>query len=162
MSMSLEKAFEIFEINDKNELLTIKPREMKKKYHVLCLKHHPDKSKTSKYDFIDVKNSYELLLTMKQNLHNTSIKNDIKESRTSYDELWEMVDSLFTINTLNKIMDYIENVSNNYFKTVNYNVGLSQMRCKNVFFDETYKVYIPLWHNILRLDDIYEMFDMNR
>ena len=160
MTITIEKAFEIFEIKNEKELMNMSAKEMKKKYHVLCLKHHPDKTKVSQYDFIDVKNSYEMLISLKKDLYSSSKETDSFKSRNSYDELWEMVDSLFTVNTLNKIMDYIENVSNTYFKTVNYTVGLSQVREKNVFFNDTYKVYIPLWHNVLRLKDVYDMFDM--
>ena len=85
-------------------------------------------------------------------------------SNSSYTELWELFDSLFNMDNLHKILNYIEHISktSRLLDTIQYNVTFEQVYKKNVFFDERFKVYIPLWYNIIRLNDIYELFDMKK
>ena len=163
-----KKAFELFEIKDEDSLCGYTPRDLKKKYHELCLIYHPDKNKSFKdnkyneYNFVDVKDAYEYLIDYK--LSHVNVRDSTISSNASYGELWELFDSLFNMDNLQKILNYIEKVSkaSKLLETIQYNVTFEQVYNKNVFFDEKYKVYIPLWHNIVRLNDIYELFDMKK
>ena len=126
--------------------------------------YHPDKNNNSNndYNFVDVKEAYEYLVDYKVSTMN--MNDPIISSNSSYSELWELFDSMFNMDNLHKILNYIEKVSktSRLLDTVQYNVTFEQVYNKNVFFDEKFKVYIPLWHNIIRLNDIYELFDMKK
>lgn len=169
MNSVKKKAFELFSITDEDALRACTMRELKRKYHELCLIYHPDrrtgndvKTKKYDYDFVDVKNAYEYLVETKS-LYENSSASKIDDS-TSYSELWDLFDSLFNIDNFQKILKYIEKVSQNtrLLETIQYNVTFEQVYNKNVFFDEKHKVYIPLWHSIIHLNDVYDLFDMKR
>lgn len=164
MSALKKKAFELFNIKDEEKLNAYTSRDLKRKYHELCLIYHPDKNNNSDkiYNFVDVKEAYEYLVDYKVSIMN--VNDTTISSNTSYSELWELFDSLFNKDNLHKILNYIEKVSqtSKLLDTIQYNITFEQVYNKNVFFDENFKVYIPLWHNIIRLNDIYELFDMKK
>jgi len=73
--MNIEKAFEIFGVNRK-----ITPEKLKKVYHRLALKNHPDKNKTveSCHRFQEINEAYELLKTVIETEETESIEyNDL-------------------------------------------------------------------------------------
>lgn len=168
--MVLEKEFEIFDIKNIDDLFILSDKELKKRYHELCLLYHPDKkTDIKKYDFIDVKQSYETLLEYKKMYNNNTYNRTNCNKDNIYNDMWSMMDSLFNINTLNKILEYIDLVSvkskknkSDNINSINYNVSYSQVYNKNVFFDDKYQVYIPLWHRVVYLNDLYDMFEMNK
>ena len=138
--MVLEKEFEIFDIKNIDDLFILSDKELKKRYHELCLLYHPDKkTDIKKYDFIDVKQSYETLLEYKKMYNNNTYNRTNCNKDNIYNDMWSMMDSLFNINTLNKILEYIDLVSvkskknkSDNINSINYNVSYSQVYNKNV------------------------------
>tara|TARA_B110000467_G_C18184777_1_gene402621 strand:- start:156 stop:833 length:678 start_codon:yes stop_codon:yes gene_type:complete len=116
---------------------------LKKAYHKLCLKYHPDKSKDDdlNYDsFLKVKECYEILLHYKEE-HEETIPPD--EDNAIYNYFL----SLFNVSNLEKIMDWIETRTENN-EIIYLHVSWSQVVSKDVYLHNG--TYIPLWYNSLQ------------
>lgn len=128
---TLYEACDIFKINT-IQLETISLQELRKKYHKLCLKYHPDKNKNSHDMFLKVKKSYETILEYKNREESTNICDS---------SLYTYFASFLEIRNIEKIIEWIET---QYKKEIIYlHVDWEQVIRKDVFFHNN--IYIPLW-----------------
>ena len=152
---SISECYELFEIDD---IKNIEEHELKKKYHKLCLKYHPDRNKnidTTK--FLHVKSCYEKLIYIKKNEEYG--ESSINDEFNFYDYLL----SFININNLEKIVSWIHNYSD-YLKERDVNiiklhVDIEQLFSKDLYLYED--VYIPLWYKSIFLNDIKKSLKMD-
>ena len=125
--------FNISSIDDLNQ------EELRKRYHKLCLKYHPDKNhqENSKEKFIQIQQAYETLLREKKKPLNTH--NDV-------DTIYESFLSLFHANALEKIIQWIQTYQNPEH-ILYLHASLSQLFHKDVYIHDT--LFIPLWHRLI-------------
>ena len=72
MKYSIKECCVLFEIEDIDDITLC---EIKRKYHKLCLKHHPDKSQLHSSDtseFLKIKDMYEQLIHFKETMCQSS------------------------------------------------------------------------------------------
>lgn len=154
MNPSINECYKLFEIDD---IQTITEHDLKKKYHKLCLKYHPDRNKnidTNK--FLHVKACYEKLIY---------IKNNDFDKKTNNNEFnfYDYLLSFINIDNLEKIVSWINNYSD-YLKERDVNiiklhVDIEQLFSKDLYLYED--VYIPLWYKSIFLNDIKKNLKMD-
>lgn len=156
---SIYESCKIFEISGIKELECLSDLEIRKIYHKLCLKYHPDKNISSDSKrFIEVQEAYNAILEYRENIkHEENHDQDIRE--TSEQRIYKFLVDIFNDNTLNsviglfeKFIDKKQHISKQN-ATITYHISITQAMKKEVFFHETYKIYIPLWHKVLSLYD---------
>jgi hypothetical protein len=142
MKYSIKECCDLFEIKNINK---IELCEIKKKYHKLCLKYHPDKCKNNninkKIDFIYLKDCYDILVKVKQR------ENYINHFDNEFD-IYNYFLSFINVSNIEKIY--------NWFQNYNYIVQL-YVDFNSLFNKELYYVdnnvdsnvndiyYVPLW-----------------
>lgn len=142
------------------ELDNIDKYKLKKIYHKLCLKYHPDKNKDNididdNISFLDIKESYEIL--------NEYIENKNTNSSNSHESnLFSFFDSLFTESNIENFFKIIEeSINKNKEKIITYNVTLDQLFSKDIFYNKEYNIYIPLWHKCISYNKIISFLKKN-
>ena len=152
MNISIHDALKNFEI-DPGELHLYGVKDLKKKYHKLCLKYHPDKCKNCKIDrFLEIKHSYEILLN--EIICDTQTRD---KNRNNENDFFNFMSDIFTNENVEYILSLIKslkNTLNEEVKIINYHVSLSQVVNKEVFYNKEFKVYVPLWFKCITLNDI--------
>ena len=147
MACSLNECYTIFEIND---IDNISIDELKKIYHKLCLKHHPDKThKDTKQTFLHIKECYSFLLEIKDKRQKDNSNNNDKH--TNFD-VYEYLISLLNVENLQKVWDWIS-MLNDSKNIINLHVSLNQLFKKELYIHEQ-NMYIPLWYKSITESDI--------
>lgn len=166
--IGIKRCYEIFDYNPHDD---IDERILRKKYHKLCLIHHPDKTrqklskteiKEEDLNFNEIKYAYETLNDICQSdkyKSYNSTKNDDCESKEDimmHKELLNLISNEY-------IYELLKNISFEYFNynfydknCITLNIDLEQLFDRNIYFDKSYNIYIPLWHHYLTLKNIYE------
>ena len=112
--MELKKAFRLFKIDQSKDYTET---SIRKKYHRLALKHHPDKGGDRTY-FQEIQEAYELLsvwVVMKQEGYTNSFSDYESYTRTSAAETTNKSDEYFnnsTVETIQYIARFIQTLSN--------------------------------------------------
>lgn len=142
------------------ELDNIDKYKLKKIYHKLCLKYHPDKNKDNinvddNISFLDIKESYEIL--------NDYIENKTSNLPNSHESnIFSFFDSLFTESNIENFFKIIEeSINKNKEKIITYNVTLDQLFSKDIFYNKEYNIYIPLWHKCISYNKIISFLKKN-
>lgn len=142
------------------ELDKLDKYNLKKLYHKLCLKYHPDKNKEinnskDNITFLDIKESYEVLNEFIENKEtNDTIKKD--------SIIFNFFDSLFTETNIENFFKIIEESLNKTKENViTYNITLDQLFSKDIFFNKEYNIYIPLWHKCISYNKIITFLKKN-
>ena len=156
--MEIDKCLELFEISDPDTIDKIK---LKKIYHKLCLKHHPDKNKNNdSYKFIEIQNAY---ITLNQYYDNKIYSTNKNDKMNNDDKIYSFLISLFNKNNLEKLCNYMDKFIEKYnATTINYIIELEQLFNKSLFYNDDYGIYIPLWHKCIELNSIYEFLEKDK
>ena len=106
---SIYDSCKIFEISGIKELECLSDLEIRKIYHKLCLKYHPDKNTSSDSKrFIEVQEAYNIILEYRENIkHEENHDQDIRE--TSEQRIYKFLVDIFNDNTLNSVIGLFEN-----------------------------------------------------
>ena len=158
-NISIYESCKIFDIQPIKKLETLSDFDIRKIYHKLCLRYHPDKNTNSDSEhFIKVREAYSTILEYrKHKIYESKQNQDIHE--TSEQRIYKFLVDIFNDNTLNNIIDIFENFidkkqhTSKHIPTITYHISINQAMKKEVFFHESYKIYIPLWHKVLSLHD---------
>jgi hypothetical protein len=142
--MKINECYDLFEIKY-GTLDSITIEDLRKKYHKLCLKYHPDKNQSScsKEQFIYVQQAYDKLLQEK-----VSCSNGNKETNIP---IYETILSLFNLNNLEKMIDWLHKYKCREH-VIYLHAELSQLFHKDVYVHDG--LFIPLWHKILYRNEI--------
>jgi hypothetical protein len=150
MSYSIEECCHLFKIKD---LRSCEPRDIKKSYHKLCLKHHPDKTttKTKNSDFLKVRQCYEILLYHKAH-------EPVYEEEDDDAHIFGYILSLIDSNTIKIIETFLRHCRKN--SVVNLHVSWNQVVSRDVYLHEN--IYIPLWFPVFHDENIFniKVYDM--
>ena len=152
MNPSLKECCQLFEIKN-GETLDISI--LKKKYHKLCLKYHPDKNNNINNQFLYVKACYEKLLE-----HRIYIEiNDEKEEEYT---IYNYFLSLIHISNLKKMMNWIQKYNESFYEKsiITLHITADQLFSKELYLYKT--VYVPLWHPSIFLSDIKSYLNMKK
>jgi hypothetical protein len=158
--IELQRCYEIFDCKPNNY---IDEKVLRKKYHKLCLEYHPDKTRQKSHNvkennisFNEIKYAYETL-KYKNSLKCHGIK-DTKVTESKDDIMYEEFLSLINNEYIYGLM---KNISYKYFNQsfdskycITLNISLEQLFERNLYFENNYNVYIPLWHHHLMLKSI--------
>ncbi len=114
---------------------------MKKIYHKLILKYHPDKGHQQCHDhFLKIKDCYEILLKYKEEeTKHTNVEKNI----------YEYFLSVFTISNLEKIIDWVDTQKKH--QITHLHISWDQVVSKDLYLYKS--KYIPLWYNTIILDE---------
>jgi DnaJ-class molecular chaperone len=137
MQLTIEKACDIFNIKGIFELKKYSDNEIRKLYHKLCLKFHPDKTQNGDTQtFIDIHNAYNVILEYRKN------ENEVFDSNEQ--RIYNFFIGLFNDETVNNVMNIIEKIFDKNatiqkkLPTITYHVTMNQVMNKEVFFHTTY------------------------
>ena len=160
--VSLDDCCNLFQIRNINK---IDKKELKKKYHKLCLKYHPDKYKDHKNKFLEIKECYDTLTEYieserkKENYntfdYNFAYKNnDYANSQTIYESIIKML-SIENIEYALKLINSYKIYMNNVPEIITLNASLKQVFERSVYVKDN-EHYIPLWHNMVHKFSVKE------
>lgn len=158
-------AFQLFDIKDDKHLYDITIEDLRKRYHKLCLKFHPDKH-NHKYDhtnFVNLQENYLFLLELKENHKKKDMgdnsNNDFDYKLYVYDFLVE----LFQSDRIQPLIDFLflQNREQKQECVINYFISLDQLFNKDLYYNREYNVYVPLWHKYISLKSIYKTLNVN-
>lgn len=152
MKYSIKECCELFEIEDIDGIALC---DIKKKYHKLCLKHHPDKVKCPNSDtseFLKIKSMYEQLIYFKEHMERTPEAYKKKEELDIYNYFL----SFINVTNMEKIFNWL----NNQKDIVNLHVDLNSLFNKKLYYvDNSY--YVPLWCKTITNHQILEFLERN-
>ena len=148
----LDKCYEIFNLDRSESLIE---KDIKKRYKKLCLIYHPDKIKHKKVindniDFIELQYAYDVLIKHCKEKQECSDFSHLKSNITIDINLYEYFYNLMR-NISSKYFHYFDNEKS----IINIHIELEQLFEKNIYYDNTYDIYIPLWHHYIELKNIY-------
>lgn len=154
--MTLEESCILFQIHDLNK---IDKKTLKKKYHKMCLKYHPDKNANHQNKFTKVKECYETLNTyIDNNDDNQKFSYQGKNnSRMNHDNLFATLISLISIDNIKYVINLIDSYKiymNHTPEMLTLNVTLKQVFDRLVYSNNEH--YIPLWHNVVHQFSVKE------
>lgn len=154
--MTLQESCILFQIHD---LKKIDKKTLKKKYHKMCLKYHPDKNANHQNKFTKVKECYETLNTyIDNNDDNQKFSYQGKNSsRANHDNLFATLISLISIDNIKYVMNLIDSYKiymNHTPEILTLNVTLKQVFDRLVYSNNEH--YIPLWHNVVHQFSVKE------
>ena len=144
MNPSLKDCFELFEIKYEEKIdISI----LKKKYHKLCLKYHPDKNNNINDQFLYVKSCYEKLL---EHVKNKVSNESNKDEYTIYNYFL----SFINLSNLKKMMDWVQKYNESFYEKsiIRLHISVDQLFSKELYLYNS--IYIPLWHQSIFLSDI--------
>lgn len=145
--MTLKESCILFQINDLNKM---DKKILKKKYHKMCLKYHPDKNANHQNKFTKVKECYETLNTyIDNNISSQHFSHEDKNTtRVNHDNLLAILISLISLDNIKYVMNLIDSYKiykNHTPELLTLNVTLKQVFDRLVYANDEH--YIPLWHN---------------
>lgn len=132
--MSLEECCKLFRISNIND---VDKKLLKKTYHKLCLKYHPDKNDHGEEEFIKIKLCYDKLNKILE-----TKQEDESCNKNNYEILFN------GINTIKHVLNYLErchHLLNNYPEVVYLDVQIEQVVNKCLYTTPDGH-HIPLWH----------------
>tara|TARA_R110002012_G_scaffold313344_1_gene524887 strand:- start:3860 stop:4609 length:750 start_codon:yes stop_codon:yes gene_type:complete len=140
MTYSIKECCILFEIPD---ILTVTKSQIRKKYHKLCLKYHPDKTRHDQSNemFMKVQKCYEIVLNYKDNV------DEKREIQNEEETLYDYFLSFFNVDNLEKIISWIKEY--NKHNVIQLHVAWEQVVNKEIYVHENN--YIPLWHKTIHL-----------
>jgi hypothetical protein len=140
--MALQESCNLFQINNLDE---IDKKALKKKYHRMCLKYHPDKNKHHNNEFSKMKECYE---TLNDHIDNNNNRGFVRKDNT--ENIYDILFSLISVENLEYIIKLVDSYNiylNGAPEIITLNVTLKQVFDKCVFINNGH--YIPLWHNVI-------------
>ena len=150
MNPSLKDCFELFEIKYEEKIdISI----LKKKYHKLCLKYHPDKNNNINDQFLYVKACYEKLLEHIK-------KNQCNETTDDEYTIYNYFLSFINLSNLKKMMNWVKKYNENFYEKsiIRLHISVDQLFSKELYLYEN--IYIPLWYQSIFLSDIKSYLNM--
>tara|TARA_B100001142_G_scaffold321822_1_gene369099 strand:+ start:2428 stop:3132 length:705 start_codon:yes stop_codon:yes gene_type:complete len=144
MSYSIQECCQLFKIRD---LSLCDERNLRKKYHRLCLKYHPDKNPqhSKEVDFLKVQQCYEILLKQK-NICESSSEEEYEDSN-----FMETLLSFLDKDSLNLLYNLLQRCKKQ--EIIYLHVSWEQVCARDVY---VYKnKYIPLWHSVVHDECMY-------
>lgn len=164
--IELKRCYEIFDCNPN---YYIDEKVLRKKYHKLCLEYHPDKTRHNSHiekernlSFSEIKYAYEILQKKNKLMKdNEVVETKEEEKDIIYEEIMTLINNEY-------IYGLIKNISYKYFNQSSFpqnycitlNICLEQLFEKNLYYENNYNVYIPLWHHHLMLKSICDENDL--
>lgn len=148
--MTLRESCILFQISDLDKM---DKKTLKKKYHKMCLKYHPDKNVNHQNKFTKVKECYETLNTYIDN----NVDNNKKSSQINNDDLFTIMMSLISVDNIKYLMNLIDSYKiymNHTPEMITLNVTLKQVFDRRVYTSNHH--YIPLWHNVVHQFSVKE------
>tara|TARA_B110001450_G_scaffold216069_1_gene209508 strand:- start:283 stop:1053 length:771 start_codon:yes stop_codon:yes gene_type:complete len=161
LGVSLEECCNLFQIPDINK---IDEKELKKKYHKLCLKYHPDKYKDHKNKFLEIKECYdtlnEYIEKQKEQKYNTFNYNPTFKNNnySNSQNIYEIIIAALSIENIEyalKLINSYKIYMNNVPEIITLNVSLKQVFERSVYVKDN-EHYIPLWHNMVHKFSVKE------
>ena len=152
--MALEESCNLFQINNLDE---IDEKSLRKKYHKMCLKYHPDKNKNHENRFSKIKECYDILdkHIKDKNTCQYEASNNISQHTES---VFETIISLISIENIEYILKLIDSYKIYMTKEpdiITLNVSLQQIYDKCVYVMNNGH-YIPLWHSVIHQFSVKE------
>ena len=155
MVLTLQQSLDIFDFSFK-DIDSITQEQLKKKYHILCLKYHPDKNNNiNSSKFVTIKEAYDTLINYKLNINHKFHS----EEQTTYDDIYNYFLSFVNIDNINKIINIIQkfkqkyNVNCNNDDIITLNINIEQLFSKDLYLYNN--TYIPLWHQVIHINEIF-------
>lgn len=148
--MTLRESCILFKIHDLNK---IDKKMLKKKYHKMCLKYHPDKNKNHRDQFTKMTECYETLNTYIDNNSEDCCNNPCynkNETEVNYNSLFSTLISLISVDNIKYVINLIDSYKiymNHTPEITTLNVTLQQVFDRRVYINNDH--YIPLWHNVV-------------
>ena len=143
--MTLEECLVLFDLTSLDE---VSEDDLRKKYHKLCLKYHPDKNtacvEQSKETFLLVQKGYETLLRE----HRRRLQCNTNTPTLS---IYESLLSLLHVDNIEKIIHWLKQYKQREH-IVHLHAKLQQLLDKDIYVHGD--LYIPLWHRVLYSKDI--------
>lgn len=161
LGVSLKECCNLFQIPDINK---IDEKELKKKYHKLCLKYHPDKYKDHKNKFLEIKECYDTLNEhiekQKEQKYNTFNYNPTFKNNnySNSQNIYEIIIAALSIENIEyalKLINSYKIYMNNVPEIITLNVSLKQVFERSVYVKDN-EHYIPLWHNMVHKFSVKE------
>lgn len=154
--MTLQESCNLFQIHNIDE---IDQKTLKRKYHKMCLKYHPDKNKKHQHqrknqnEFVKMKECYETLNAYIE----TNKKQQKSEDEHVHNNIYETLISLISIENIEYVLRVIDSYKiymNHVPEVITLNVTMKQVFDKCVYV--TNEHYIPLWHNVVHQFSVKE------